>query len=100
MNCKGGHFSLVNIVLGDNIHQGGQYSPVNLVLGGQYPPRGQYSPVNLVLGGQYSSVNNVRGTIFTGEYCPPGHFVGDSIHCNTVIIYILPATLIHVQYKN
>ena len=44
MNCKGGHFSLVNIVLG-----------------------GQYSPVNFVLGGQYSPVNNVPPDILWGD---------------------------------
>ena len=67
MNCKGGHFSLVNIVLG-----------------GQYPPRGTI----------FTSEFCPRGTIFTGEKCPGGQYSpvnivpldilgGDSIHCNT-----------------
>ena len=49
MNCKGGHFSLVNIVLG-----------------GKYPPRGTI----------FTSEFCPGGTIFTGEYCSPGYFVG------------------------
>ena len=64
MNCKGGHFSLENIVLGGQ-YPPGHYSPVNNVWGtiftGEFCPGGQYSPVNFVLGEQYSSVNNVRG---------------------------------------
>ena len=42
--------------------EGGHYSLVNYVLGGTiFPEGGHYSLVNFVLGGQNSLVNNVRG---------------------------------------
>ena len=51
---------------------------------------GHFSPVNIVLGG------HPRGTIFTSEYCPPGHFVGGQYslqHRSSTLLRAPPALL-------
>ena len=40
---------------------------MNIALGGQFSPKGTIIT---------SELHCPRGTIFTGEYCSPGHFVG------------------------